>query len=449
MKDFKEKKITVMGLGLHGGGVGTAKFFCNMGADVLVTDLKKEEELKESLEKLEGLDISFVLGEHREEDFINADLIIRNPDVPWDSFFIKKAKERGIPIKTDIEIFFDLFKGKIIGITGTKGKSTVATLVYLFLKKRYSVVLGGNIGVSPLELLLKNKEAKIAVLELSSFELEGLKRSPETAVFTNMLKDHLKRHGSFDKYVEAKKEIFLNQKEKNNLILNYDDKKVRSFAKEAVSEVYFFSTKNIIKGSFLKEGKIYFKKEEVCSLENIKLKGNHNLSNVLASVAAAKIYSVSSKDIRKVLMDFEGVPFRQQFITEVNGKNYYNDTTATIPDAVIEALKSFSGDIVLIAGGVDKGSEYKDLAKKIKDKVSSLVLLPGTASDKLKKELERIGFENIFLAENMKEAVKKSSSLKGNIVLLSPGGSSFNLFKNEFDRGKKFNKEVENLKNEK
>ncbi len=444
MNSFEGEKIIVMGLGLHGGGVGTAKFFYEMGADVLVTDLKKKEELKESLDKLEGLEIGFVLGEHREEDFIKADLVIKNPDVPKESPFLKKAEENNVPVKTDIEIFFDLFEGEIIGITGTKGKSTAASLLYLFLRKKYpETLLGGNIGVSPLELLLRSEEGNMAVLELSSFELEDLGKSPKTALFLNILKDHLKRHRGFKGYIKAKKEIFLHQKKEDNLVLNYDDKRVRSFASEALSKIYYFSKEKPVEGSFLKGDKIYFKDKEICSLKDIKLKGEHNLLNVLAALAAAKIYGVDSGDIREVLKSFEGIPFRRQLIAEKKGKKYYNDTTATMPQAVIEALNTFPEGLILIAGGVDKGLDYSDLAEKIKEKVSSLILLPGTGTDKLKKELA--GFKNIFLAENMREAVKKSSSLKGGVVLLSPGGSSFNLFKNEFDRGERFNKEVDNL----
>ncbi len=446
MKQFKGKKVVIMGLGLHGGGVGAAKFFCKSGAEVLVTDLKTKEELKDSLKRLKDFNINFILGEHREKDFVKADLVIKNPDVPKNSPFLKKAKENNVSVKTDIEIFFNLFEGDIIGITGTKGKSTVASLLSLFLKKKYPrTLLGGNIGISPLELLLRPKKGNIAVLELSSFELEDLGKSPKTAVITNILKDHLKRHGGFDNYLKAKKEIFLHQRKEDNLVLNYDDKKVKDFSSEAVSKVFYFSKEDSVDGSFLKDNDIYFKEEKVCSLNDLKIKGEHNLLNVLAAVTAAKIYGIDSKDIREVIRSFEGIPFRQQLISEIEGKKYYNDTTATIPEAVIEALNRFSGDIILISGGVDKGSEYKGLAEKIKERVSSLILLPGTGTDKLKEELDRLDFKDVYFVKDMKEAVQKSSPLKGDIVLLSPGGSSFNLFKNEFDRGEKFNQEVKEL----
>jgi len=217
-KLFKNKKIVVMGLGLIGGGVGVAKFFARQGAKLLVTDLRTREELKPSLEKLKGLPIRFVLRKHRKEDFIKADLIIKNPAVRSDSSYLKIAKSHKIPVKTDIEIFFDLCKGTIIGVTGTKGKSTTATLIYLFLKSKYpNTILAGNIGVSPLGILSKiKKEAKV-VLELSSFELEDLKKSPHIAVITTLFPDHLNRYKNFKEYIKAKKPIFKYQKQNDIL----------------------------------------------------------------------------------------------------------------------------------------------------------------------------------------------------------------------------------------
>lgn len=399
MKIFKDKKVIIMGLGLHGGGVGSARFFIKQGARVLVTDLRSKKELKESLKKLKKMNIDFVLGRHRKEDFTEADLIIRNPGVPRESSFLKIAKKNKIPVKTDIDIFFDLYKGKIIGITGTKGKSTVATLVYQLLKKKYpKVFLAGNIGVSPLEIIFKKG---IAVLELSSFELEYLKKSPHIAVITNLFSDHLNRYKSFKHYVEAKKSIFKYQKKGDILILNKDLKF------KSKGETYYFDG-----------------------------------SNISAAVLVAEIMKVSEKDIKKVVSGFKGVPHRQEFIALKKGVRYFNDTTATNPDAVIAALKRFKKPI-LIAGGEDKNLKYDKLAKEIKE-LDFVILFPGTASDKLKKHLK--GFQ-IYDVKTMKQAVRKAASLarKGDIVLLSPGAASFNMFQNEFDRGNQFIQVVKDL----
>ena len=409
MKLFKNKRVTVMGLGLLGGGIGVAKFFAKQEAKVLVTDLRTKKELKSSLDKLKDLDIEFVLGKHRQRDFINADLVIRNPGVPRESKYLKIAKDNNIPVKTDIDIFFDLCPGAIIGITGTKGKSTVATLVYLFLKKKYpKTFLAGNIGVSPLKLLNKIDKKSKVVLELSSFELEGLKKSPHVAVITNLFPDHLNRYKNFKDYVNAKKSIFKYQNKNDILVLN-SDSETKKLCSEAKSKVYLFKA-----------------------------------FNASAAVLVAELFKVSKNDIKKVLSNFKGVAHRQEFVAEKKGVKYINDTTATNPNAVIFAIETFrkrfpKSKIVLIAGGEDKKLSYKGLAKSIKHNVDYVVLLPGTGSNKLKKNLNKF-----YPVKSMKQAVKKASYLaqKGDIVLLSPGAASFNLFENEFDRGNQFVKAV-------
>jgi len=411
MKLFKDKKIVIMGLGLHGGGVGVAKFFHQQGAKLLITDLRSKRELKGSLERLKGLPAEFVLGKHRKQDFIKPDLVIRNPGVPRESPYLKIAQDNNIPVKTDIDIFFDLCPGQIIGITGTKGKSTTATLIYLLLKKKFpKTFLAGNIGISPLEILSKIDKKSKVVLELSSFVLENLKKSPEIALITNLFPDHLNRYKSFKDYINAKKSIFKYQKENDILILNQTDPNTKRLSSEAKSKVYFFKN-----------------------------------TNQAAAVKVAELFKVSSKDIEQVISNFKGIPNRQESIGLKKGVRYINDTTATTPNSVIMAIKRFSGsDIILIAGGDDKELSYKELAREIKKNVKHLILLPGTASQKIKREL---GSFKIEFVKSMKQAVKKTAKLakKKEIVLLSPGAASFNLFKNEFDRGRQFIKEVKAL----
>lgn len=407
-------------MGLLGGGVGTAKFFAKNGAKLLVTDLRTKKELKPSLEKLKGFPIRYVLGRHRKEDFIRADLIIRNPAVPRDSLYLKAAKLRKIPVKTDIQLFFDFCPGEIIGITGTKGKSTTATLIYLFLKTKFpSTVLAGNIGVSPLEVLPRIKKGSKVVLELSSFELEDLKKSPKIAVITTLFPDHLNRYKNFKEYLDSKKSIFKYQKKNDILVLNRDNPKTRELSSLASSKVYFFSDK----------------------------------SRAAAAVLVAKLLGVGERDIKKVLAGFKGVPGRQELIALKKGVSYINDTTATTPQSAILAVRDFKekfpgSSIILIAGGQDKELSYKELAKEIKKNVEHLILLPGTASNKLNKELNK-GLSSFkkSLAPSMRQAVEKAKSLarKRDLVLLSPGAASFNLFKNEFDRGEQFVKAVRDI----
>jgi len=434
---FKGKKVTIMGLGLHGGGVGIAKFFCLQGADVLVTDLKTKEQLSVSIEKLKKFKIRYTLAKHEAEDFITADLIIKNPDVSNSSPYLEIARKNNVEIETDVNLFFKLSKAFIIGVTGTKGKSTVSSLIYRILKAKYGrVFLAGNIGVSPLELLFKIKKNDKVVLELSSFELEDLKQSPNIALIINIMEDHLNRYATMSDYIEAKKIIFKYQKKNDVLVLNNDDPLSKIFAKEAKSKVYFFSEKE---------------REPEVKIDNLKLFGRHNLSNILAAVAVAKIFKIPSKTIEKIVKNFKGVPNRQEFIKEINGVKYFNDTTATIPEATIAAIYSFSENfpnsrLILICGGQNKGLKYGELSKVIKEKIEELVMLPGNASDKIKEDLSE--YAKINEVSSMQDAVKKAKELakKGDIVLLSPASASFNIFQNEFDRGEQFNKFVRDLK---
>lgn len=425
-KIFKGKKVVVMGLGLHGGGAGVAEFFVRQGADVLVTDLKTRAQLKDSIDKLKGLPIKYALAGHREGDFENADLIIKNPDVPDSSPYLEIARKHHVEIETDVSLFFKLSKALAIGVTGSKGKTTTAYLIHHILKAKFpKIKIAGNIGVSPLKYVSVLKPKDKIVLELSSFELENLKDSPQIAVLTNILEDHLNRYEGMSAYIDAKKNIFRFQDKNGVLILNGDDEIVKGFSKEAKGRVYFYSAK-----------------EKPPYLKDFRLFGEHNISNLLAAAAVARVLGVS--DIARQVKSFKGVPHRQEFVKEIEGVKYFNDTAATMPDAAVEAIKTFKArfpksKLILIAGGMNKNLKFEKMIREIKSKADAVVLLPGTASDILKK-----GISEYIDASSMKDAVKKAkkSAKKGDIVLLSPGATSFNLFKNEFDRGDKFIKEV-------
>jgi len=429
---YKGKKVVIMGLGLHGGGVAAAKFFCNQESEVLVTDLKTKDQLLDSIENLSGLPIKYVLGGHREEDFLTADLIVKNPDVPWSSPYIEIAKKHNIEVQTDISLFFKLSGVFVIGVTGTKGKTTTSSLIYHLLKSKFeNVFLAGNIGVSTFELLDKVKASDKVVLELSSFELEGLDVCPNIAVVTNIMQDHLNRHSGMQDYIEAKKNIFKFQNSGDALFLNDDDFIVRQFGNETKSKVIFFSGKEI-------------------DLSGMKIFGEHNKANVAAAISVAKFLGVDDSEIERSLKTFNSPSSRQEFVAEVRGVKYFNDTTATIPEAVIAAIDAFSSrfpgaKIFLICGGVYKGVEYMDMVRKIKEKSVFVILLPGNASEKIKEHL--LDYKDIIGVSSMQEAVKTASELAkaGDLVVLSPAASSFNMFKNEFDRGNQFVKAVKSL----
>jgi len=414
--NFKDKKVVLMGLGNYkdGSGISAALFFARNNAKLLITDLQSKKELAPQIKKLKKFpNIKYILGRHREDDFKNADYIFKNPSVPKDSPYLKIARQNKIPVINDWTIFFEERPGNLlIGITGSKGKSTTTALIYQLLKiAKKDVVLCGNIGKSPLAVLQKIKKDTIIVAELSSWllqEFKSIKHSPRISVITNLMPEHLDKYKNIREYYGDKENIFRFQRPNDYLILNKNDKKLKSMARKAKSRIIWYDgePKN-------------------------------------AGFAIAKILKISKKIANKAAQNFKGLSGRLELIREKNGVKYYNDTTATMPDATIYALhslKKYKGRIILIAGGVDKKLDYKNLARLIKKSVKALVLLEGTASDKILKEMN-IKNEKI---SSMQKAVATASKLasKNDVVLLSPAAASFNLFRNEFDRGKQYDKAV-------
>lgn len=412
IEDFKNKKVTIFGLGVMGGGVGIAKFLSKSGARVTVTDIKTETDLAESVDSLKKQKIDFILGKHRREDFTNVDFVIKGPGIPNNSQYLEIARKNKVPIETDIGIFFELCKAPIIGVTGSKGKSTTAVLIQKILKTKFkNVILGGNIGVSVLDILGKIKKDTIVVLELSSWQLEGLlphKKSPHIAVITNIFPEHLNRYRDFKDYVDAKKIIFKFQKENDYLILNEN---LKEFFPQVKSKIVFF-------------------------------KGGNNE----AAKAVSAIYNINSRKIEEVINNFESLEGRLEFVEEIDGIKFYNDTCATHPNATIYSMEKLKekeplGNIILIAGGEDKNLNFEQFTRFMKKEIKTLILLPGSASNKIKSEVSTIKVENI--EEAVREAKKEAQS--GDIVLLSPAAASFNLFKNEFDRGRKFKEAIKTI----
>lgn len=465
---FKDKKITVHGLGLLGRGIGDVIFLAKMGASLIVTDLKTKEELADSLKKIKKeigdvlyKKIKFVLGEHCLVDFNNRDFILKAAGVPLGSKFIKEAQKNNIPIKMDASWFAELAPKelKIIGITGTRGKSTVTHLIYDILKladrpeerpqahrglTSSRVFLGGNVrGLATLPLLKKVRAGDIVVMELDSWQLQGFgdsKISPNISVFTNLMVDHQNYYkNNMDLYFADKANIFLNQKEGDSLVcgqgaLRLIQKKYKAHSKRAI-----VPDVGVIPKSW-----------------KIKLLGEHNLLNIAYAVAVARILDIPEKIIKTAVENYVGVPGRLEFVREVKGVKYYNDTTATTPDGVIAALKALSPstalgankmNIILLGGGRDKELDYKKYAPVVKKNVKSLALFAGTGSDKIIKSLGKTKF-SIKVFDNMSEAFVWSNAFakKGDIVLLSPGAASFGVFKNEFDRGDQFVGLVNKLK---
>jgi len=460
---FKDKKITVMGIGLHGGGVGTVKFLVAQGAKVIATDLRTKEQLSASLEKLKGLkNIEYVLGHHRMEDFSKVDMVIKNPAAQWSDKHIKFALENKVPVEMDSSLFFKLCKNKIIGVTGTKGKTTTATLIYEVLKSASKNAIKIGIGqVSVLDKLLLLKKDSVVVFELSSWRLSALGRaklSPHIAVFKNIMPDHLNYYGTMEKYFQDKKYIFANQKPKDWLVVNYDDQILWEAAKEATSQIIKFSYEPLKKSRsvFIEDDAIYLNNgidvKKLVAIKDILIPGRHNLSNVMAAIGAVYAFGLTTLEIKKALPLLRGVAHRLEFVRELGGVKYYNDTAATIPDAAISALNAFEKPIILIAGGTDKELNFSQFAKEILEKTKDVVLLKGNATEKLLDKLRKIApvefAENIEVVGSMEEALllAQKKSQVGDVVVLSPGAASFGLFANEFDRGDKFREAAKKLK---
>jgi UDP-N-acetylmuramoylalanine--D-glutamate ligase len=436
-QNFKGKKITLMGLGLLGRGVGDAEFLAACGAELIVTDLKTAAELASSLERLKNFpNIVYHLGRHQLEDFENRDMVIRAPNTPLDSPFIACAREHGIPVEMDASLFAKLSPATIIGITGTRGKSTVTHLIYEMARAAgKNPVLGGNErGTATLPLLLKTDAASTVILELDSWQLQGFedsKISPHISVWTNFLPDHMNYYkGDMDRYFQDKAAIARFQKPSD----------------------FFVTTKEIKEKIEPRFGTL----AATCMTDpvlpddwEVALLGEHNRKNAAFARAAAQAMGIADDIIKDTLKNFSGLPGRLQLLGEKNGVAFYDDGNSTTPEAAIAALKALASlghPIILIAGGSDKALDFSMLAPEIEARVKKLVLLNGAATDKIKTLLPK-NFPYIA-AVNMNEAFAAAvvAAAAHDIVLLSPGAASFGIFKNEYDRGDQFKAAFEKLR---
>ncbi|MFA4936716.1 MAG: UDP-N-acetylmuramoyl-L-alanine--D-glutamate ligase [Patescibacteria group bacterium] len=453
---LKNKKVLVVGLGLQGGGVSTVKWLVEQGAKVTVTDLKTKKQLIRSVRSLKGCPVVYRLGGHNLKILKGQELIVQNPAVPNDSKIIKAAVTQALPIENEASLFFKFCLAPIIAITGSKGKSTVtAWLGKIFSSYNKKTVVAGNIKDRlMLDELPHVKPNTPVILELSSWHLEGLSRwrlSPQVALITNILPDHLNRYRTIDDYVKAKTNIFKFQKKNDLVVLNYDNQVTQRLSRKISSRLFWYSTTHIVaNGCYIKKGYVYYcyhgKSQKIYSVKSIKLLGQHNLSNALAVTTLAKVAGMPTKFIRQGIKEFKGLHSRLELVASKHGVKYYNDTTATIPLATLAALDSFKQkSITLIAGGADKKLDFCTLAKQIKKQVNKLILLPGTATDKLKRELSPK--YQFYLVNSMRQAVKLAARVtpNGGVVIMSPAAASFGLFVNEWDRGEQFIKSVKLL----
>ena len=451
----KNKTVLIMGLGFHGGGVGAANYFTSKGARVVITDLKSENELKQSLELLKNKEnLRFVLGKHYFDDFRNADLIIKNPGVPWNSPYIRHALDHGVPVETDIVIFLDKIgqiTSNIIGVTGTKGKSTTASLLYRIFKIKYpDTLISGNITGSVFDIINQVKHNSYVILELSSFQLGGISSKGyrlHIGVFTNFMEDHLNYYLNMEDYFRDKSVLYRFQKKGDILVINRDNvvSSLVELPEEVESISFGLGSGFDGEGSFTQKGEIYYRSKEktdfIMDISSVKLTGKHNLYNVLAAVTAAYREGLTPREIERGVNTFSGIEHRLEYIGSYKECRFYNDSAATTPDAAIQGISSFSGNLTLIAGGSDKNLGLKAFTETINKRVTRLILLEGTGTDRLMKEGLKIDY-TVF--DNLENAVYDASrhTKSPGTVLLSPGFASFGMFNNEFHRGNEFKRLV-------
>ena len=433
--EYRGRRALVMGLGTHGGGVGVARFLAERGAQVTVTDLNSAEQLTASLDALADLPITYVLGQHREEDFRSADLVVRNPAVPRHSPYLQVATAAGVPVVMEMTLFFaECPSRNIIGVTGTKGKTTTTLLLAAIVREHgWPLVVAGNLRRSALETLPRIEPDSWVVLELSSWQLEGLiplQRSPHVAVITNIMPDHLDRYASYAEYAQSKGLILRWQRPEDYAVLNGTSPPVRPLAEAAAGRVVWFDPAS-----------------EPAGWEAAHLYGAHNRANVAAATAAARVLGIPAAVIDRAVAAFPGVPHRLETIREFEGVRYINDTAATMPDAMLAALDAMDRPTVLIAGGSDKGLDFDGVRAAVQgpgSMVTAVVLLTGTATPKVAAACgEKVIGEAGDLAAAL--ATARAAAEPGSVVLLSPGCASFGLFASEFERGDRFRALVQAL----
>jgi UDP-N-acetylmuramoylalanine--D-glutamate ligase len=444
LKDrYSGKKILVVGLGLQGGGVGIARFFSELGGNVTVTDKKDEAKLLSSINKLKDFDIKFHLGGHKLEDFLEADIIFKGPSVPWSADEIVQAQKKGVPVEMELSFVVSSYPGKVIGITGTRGKSTTTQLIFNIMKKAgFNVSLGGGLpGISTIACLWEANKGSWLVAELSSWALSGFhqkKLSPHIGVLTNLYPDHLNYYKNLDEYFYDKQAIFRYQKKEDFLVVNESIKtSINSLGKIVSNPSTTFFSKNDFPYTMT------------------YLKGDHNLENAAAALKVSEILKIDKNLAVETIKNFNGLPYRLQIIGKKGNVSFINDTTSTTPIATIKAVQSLNDKkIILFLGGNSKNLPKDKLIDEL-GKVEKIVLLSGSFTDEITPELMNKYSDKLSGPFNdLKDALEKGYDLSKDqdeecYLLFSPGATSFAMFNNEFHRGEEFNRLVQEILNSK
>ena len=446
--ELRKKRVLVVGLART--GVATALFCAGHNAVVTATESRAESELGDAPAKLRAAGVILELGGHTEKTFLAQDLIVPSPGVPADDKFLLLAKSKGITVWSEIELAYRFLEGKLIGITGSNGKTTTTTLVHhILVNGAMRAYLAGNVGTPLISEVEKMDAGSVAVAELSSFQLELIdKFRPNIGALLNLTPDHLDRHKTMEAYAAAKARIFENQTELDAAILNADDAASAKYAPKKPQVFWFSRQKRVAQGACLHGDEIvvmhHGKEDPVMKAAEIPLAGAHNLENVLAAVIIARLAGVDAATIAKAVKSFAGVEHRLEFVAEIRGVRFYNDSKATNVDATLKALDAFPGRILVILGGKDKGSDYTVLQKPLRER-AILALLIGAAADMIERQIA--GSVAIERAGTLERAVEAASmaARSGDVVLLAPACASFDQFENYEQRGRVFKQLVREL----
>lgn len=452
---IRNRKIAIIGLGVS--NIPLLSYLHDLGAKITVFDNRTIDNIdKNIMDIITNNNIEFSFGKNNLSKLNGFDIIFRSPTCREDWPELVKEAKRGAIITSEIEMLMELCPGTIIGVTGSDGKTTTTSLIYEIVKKQgFNCYLGGNIGIPLFTKIQEMKPKDIVILELSSFQLMNIHTSPNIAVITNISPNHLDFHKSYEEYIEAKKNIFKYQNEDGILVLNYDNEITRECAKEAKGKVIFFSRENKLDNGVILDDDIIKVcdnklRKHILNTKDLLLRGKHNYENVCTAIAATLEIASTEKQIEAVTQ-FKGVKHRLEFVKEINGVKWYNDSIGTSPTRTIAGLKSFNEKIVLIAGGYDKHLDYTPMAKPILDNVSVLILM-GQTSKKIKESVENeMKVEQkrieIYECDTLQETVNtaKKVAKKGEVVLFSPASASFDMYKNFEERGDKFKSIVNSL----
>ncbi len=448
--EVKGKNVLIIGLGKS--GASCAKFLKDRGAFVTITDKAGYDKVSEYAKKMEKLGINLDLGEHNPEVFEKANLIIISPGVPHTIEPVVKAKNRGVKIMGEMELASRFIKEPVIAITGTNGKTTSTTLMGEMLKASgFKVFVGGNIGTPLIQYLNSGEKADKIVLEVSSFQLDTIQKfRPHIAVLLNISPDHLDRYSGFESYAKSKIKIFQNQRNSDFAILNFKDSFTKKIEASIKSRKLFFNCpENGCKGAKVKDGQLFFTHtKEHIRLDSVKIPGDHNLENIAAASLGAICAGASIAGIKQAMKNFTGLAHRLEYAGESGGVRYYNDSKATNTDAALKAIESFDSPVILIMGGKSKGDDYSILSGVVKKRVKNLILM-GESAGLIDEKLGSLPLAGTFTAGNMEDAVylaaKKAEP--GDVVLLAPACSSFDMFDNYAQRGEAFKKAVNQVIN--